>query len=71
MIRHVDAVNVRAVKAFSAFRSRPRAAHAGPSRDVHGSYAVYYKPFPDAVVIIRIIHGARDIAALTERGEFT
>lgn len=36
----------------------------------HSSYAVYYKTFPDAVVIIRVIHGARDIAALAERGGF-
>lgn len=34
----------------------------------HGVYAIYYKPLPDAVVIIRVVHGARDVAALAERG---
>jgi toxin ParE1/3/4 len=34
----------------------------------HNPYAIYYLPLADAVVIIRIIHGARDIAALAERG---
>lgn len=33
-------------------------------------YAIYYKPLTDAVVIIRVIHGARDIAAVAERGGF-
>jgi toxin ParE1/3/4 len=37
----------------------------------HGSYAVYYKPLSDAVVIVRVVHGARDIAALAERGGFS
>jgi hypothetical protein len=27
-------------------------------------------PLPEAVVIVRVIHGARDIAALAERGGF-
>ena len=33
-------------------------------------YAIYYMPQDDAVVIVRVIHGARDIAALAERGGF-
>lgn len=35
-------------------------------------YAIYYMPHDgaDAVVIVRVIHGARDIAALAERGGF-
>jgi toxin ParE1/3/4 len=36
----------------------------------HSPYAVYCKPLSDAVVIVRVIHGARDIAALAERGKF-
>lgn len=52
---------------------------SGPAREqlaaglrvtFHGTYAIYYKTTPDAVVIIRVIHGARDIAALAERGGF-
>jgi toxin ParE1/3/4 len=32
------------------------------------AYAIYYRPLADAVVIIRVLHGARDIAALAEGG---
>ena len=33
-------------------------------------YAIYYLPQPDAVVIVRVIHGARDITAIAEHGGF-
>jgi toxin ParE1/3/4 len=33
-------------------------------------YAIYYKPLSDAVVIVRVVHGARDVAAIAERGGF-
>jgi toxin ParE1/3/4 len=33
-------------------------------------YAIYYIVEPDAVVIVRIIHGARDIRAIAEQGGF-
>lgn len=36
----------------------------------HGSYAIYYRPLPDAIVIIRILHGKRDVEAIAERGGF-
>lgn len=36
----------------------------------HGGYALYYKPFPDAVVVIRVLHGAREARVLAERGGF-
>jgi len=36
----------------------------------HASYAIYYQPLPDAIVIIRVLHGARDAAALARRGGF-
>ena len=36
----------------------------------HSQYAIYYLPLPDALVIVRVLHGARDVAALAERGEF-
>jgi len=36
----------------------------------HSAYAIYYQPRPDEVVIIRVLHGARDIAAIAERGGF-
>jgi toxin ParE1/3/4 len=37
---------------------------------LHGAYAIYYRPVADAVVIIRVLHGARDVAALADRGGF-
>ena len=52
---------------------------SGPTRDqlapglrvtFHSPYAIYYLPRPDALVIVRVIHGARDMAALAERGGF-
>lgn len=35
-----------------------------------GSYAIYYMHDDCDIVIIRVLHGARDIAALAERGGF-
>jgi len=34
-------------------------------------YAIYYMPQEGALVIVRVIHGARDSAALVESGGFT
>ena len=35
-----------------------------------GNYAVYYTVSEIELVIIRVLHGARDAAALAERGGF-
>jgi toxin ParE1/3/4 len=52
---------------------------SGPARDqlapglrvtFHSPYTIYYTPVPDAVVIVRVLHGARDVSALAERGGF-
>ena len=49
----------------------------GPARDhlapglrvlFRRPYAIYYQPAPEAVVIVRVIHGARDIAAIARQG---
>jgi len=50
----------------------PARAHLAPGLRVtiHGAYAIYYRPLPDAVVIVRVLHGARDAAAIAERGGF-
>ena len=37
----------------------------------HEAYAVYYRVEWKAVVIVRVIHGARDETALAERGGFS
>lgn len=46
--------------------------HLAPGLRVtfHAAYALYYRPLPDAVVIVRVLHGARDSVALAERGGF-
>lgn len=40
---------------------------AAPARDqlaaglrvtFHGAYAIYYRPLPDEIVVIRVLHGA-------------
>jgi len=62
--------------AFEPVRYFPMAAVAreqlapGLRVTFHGAYAIYYRPLPDAVVIIRVLHGARDSAALAARGGF-
>jgi toxin ParE1/3/4 len=52
----------------------------GPTRDqlapglrvtFYSPYAIYYLALPEAVMIVRVIHGARDVTALAERGAFT
>jgi toxin ParE1/3/4 len=52
---------------------------SGPPRDqlaaglrvtFHGAYAIYCAPRADALFIIRVLHSARDAAALAERGGF-
>lgn len=52
---------------------------SGPSREqlapglrvtFQNPYAIYYIPQENAVVVVRVIHGARDIAAVAERGGF-
>jgi len=50
----------------------PAREQLGPGLRVtfRGSYAIYYRPEPDAVVIIRVLHGSRDLGALAERGGF-
>jgi toxin ParE1/3/4 len=35
-----------------------------------GNYAVYYTVSEKEIVIVRVLHGARDAVALTERGGF-
>lgn len=36
----------------------------------HNSYAIYYTATDTKVVIVRVIHGARDTSALAVRGGF-
>ncbi len=36
----------------------------------HGKYAIYYIPTETELVIVRVLHGARDVVAFAERGGF-
>lgn len=53
--------------------------NAGPAREhlarglrviQKGNYAIYYTHDDRELVIVRVLHGARDAAALAERGGF-
>lgn len=37
----------------------------------HQAYAIYYLAGAAEVVIVRVLHGARDVTALAERGGFS
>lgn len=65
--------------AKTAFEPMRHFPHTAPARDrlapglrvtFHGAYAIYYQPRPDEIIIIRVLHGARDIAAIAEHGGF-
>lgn len=32
-----------------------------------GSYVIFYRPFPQGIEVLRVLHGARDIRRLFER----
>ena len=53
--------------------SGPSREHLAPNLRVklHGSYAAYYTPTEREVIIVRVLHGARDAAAIADRGGFT
>jgi toxin ParE1/3/4 len=63
-------------KHFEPLRTFPNSGaprdHVRPGLRVvfHQPYAIYYRPLPEAVVIIRVVHGARDLTALSESGGF-
>ena len=52
---------------------------ANPARDqlaaglrvaFHGKYAIYYLCHESEVLVVRVLHGARDVAAIAARGGF-
>jgi plasmid stabilization system protein ParE len=47
-------------------------SHLAPDLRVlfHGKYAIYYLPRPDEIVIVRVLHGSRDIASIANEGGF-
>ena len=48
--------------------SGPARGHLGPGLRVafHGKYAIYHLARPDEVLVLRVVHGARDIVIRTE-----
>ncbi len=50
----------------------PARPHIGDRMRVvfYRKYAVYYRPDDSEVVIVRVLHGARDVPAIAERGGF-
>ena len=42
----------------------PRHEAKGIRRAVHGAYLVFYRADPQAVTVLRVLHGARDYEAL-------
>jgi len=36
----------------------------------HGTYAIYYRPDEETVTLVRVLHGARDLAAIAGQGGF-
>jgi plasmid stabilization system protein ParE len=36
----------------------------------HGSYAIYYLPRVDEILMVRVLHGSRDVLAFVEGGGF-
>ena len=36
----------------------------------HGAYAVYYRFSPDEILVLRVLHGARDVDELRAEGGF-
>jgi len=51
---------------------RGRREHLGAELRVifHSSYAIYYLPTETAAVIVRLLHGARDVVAIASQGGF-
>jgi toxin ParE1/3/4 len=70
--RLIETIQVR----FDRLTNHPL---SGPSRNelapnlratFHGSYVIYYLVRATEIVIVRVLHGARDARSMSERGEF-
>lgn len=63
----------------ACFRQASSFPHSGAPRPnlatdlrvlFHGKYATYYLPRIDEVVIVRVLHGSRDLASIAFEGGF-
>ena len=50
----------------------PQREQFGPNLRVvfHSHYAIYYVPTGPELIIVRVLHGARDAVAIAEQGGF-
>jgi len=42
----------------------PRYEHSGIRRRLHGSYLIFYRVAGETIVVLRVMHGARDYEAI-------
>nr|WP_244594199.1 type II toxin-antitoxin system RelE/ParE family toxin [Rhodoblastus sphagnicola] len=70
LIAKITAVFDRAAQFPMGNPLRPQ---LGPALRVafSGSYAIYYLPSDSEIIVVRVLHGARDLAALIEHGGFS
>jgi toxin ParE1/3/4 len=53
------------------FSGAPRSHLSADLRVIfYEKYAIYYLPRPDEIIIVRVLHGSRDIAFITDEGGF-
>ena len=75
-----EAVATRFLAAMqTGFETLQRFPLSGPARDIlapglrvliHKQYGIYYVSMAKEVIIVRVLHGARDTAAIAEQGGF-
>jgi toxin ParE1/3/4 len=68
-VREIE-VAFEPVRHFPLARPTREQLGSGLRVTFQGAYAIYYRPLADAIVIVRVLHGARDVVAISERGGF-
>jgi len=73
-----EAVATRFLAAIeNSFKTLQHFPLSGPARDtlapglrvlIHRQYGIYYLPTAKEIIIVRVLHGARDAAAIAEQG---
>ena len=70
--RFINQIETRFVKLLRFPRSGPAREDFRKGLRVvfHHNYAIYYKPTETELIIMRVLHSARDAAAIAEKGGF-
>jgi plasmid stabilization system protein ParE len=66
-VTFVDEIEARCVQIPNMPRAHPLLPgreQSGLRRVVHGNYLIFYRVEPDHVVVVHILHGARDYQAI-------